>query len=121
MRNTLVRCADRIAKIDGEVSDALRNAMNASSDARDANRLDVRIASLKRDQAAGPILAELKGISDRIYGIREKVRLMDKRMQEARDPQKEIEEAASALGVKASGFKVAATTNLLLACGGVPR
>lgn len=118
MRNALVRCAGRIAKIDGEVSDALRNAMDASSDARDANRLGVRIASLKRDQAAGPILAELKGISERIYGIREKVRLMDKRMQEARDPQKEIEEVASALGVKASGLKVAPTKNLVLACGG---
>jgi hypothetical protein len=46
------------------------------------------------------------------------VRLMDKRMQEARDPQKEIEEVASALGVRASGLKVAPTKNLVLACGG---
>ncbi|HJT60491.1 MAG TPA: hypothetical protein VJ797_02340 [Burkholderiales bacterium] len=117
MRNVLVRCADRIAQIDGEVSDALRNAMNASSDA-DAKRLGVRIASLKREQAAGPILAELKGISEGIYDIREKVRRMDKRMQEPRDPQKEIEEVASVFGVKASGFKVAPTKDLVRACGG---
>jgi hypothetical protein len=107
-RLALATCAPTIARLDGDVSAALRSAMNTPKDAPE--RYNVRIKSLEREKLGRPIVEALNGISEKIYGIYQKVR----------GGQREIarEELASVFGVPATTFKVSPTVLPLQdACG----
>lgn len=115
-REALARCSQRITQLDADVAAAQGEAMRAGPDRREAASYAVRIASLRREQAAAPLVAALRDIDKGIYGVRQKLRDAGQTLDEMRDQRKEVDQIAAALGTIASDLKVVPTMRLEAAC-----